>query len=59
MDCDEFLILTSGFMFWIFIFWVFTTAVYFIYDIRYTEIPDQMLIPAILSVIILLGIGYI
>lgn len=40
--------------FWIFLFWGFTTWVYILYDIRYTEIPDQMMIPAILINLIVL-----
>lgn len=46
-------------MLWIFIFWTFTTWVYLIYDLRYMEIPDQILIPAILLTLVLLGVGYI
>lgn len=38
------------------LFWWFVTVIYIIYDIRYTEIPDQIMIPAILITIISLGL---
>lgn len=34
-------------MWYIFLFWWFITGIYILYDIRYMEIPDQIMIPAI------------
>ena len=41
-------------MWWLLLFWTFVTGVYIIYDIRYMEIPDQIIIPWILVSILLL-----
>jgi prepilin signal peptidase PulO-like enzyme (type II secretory pathway) len=38
----------EDFMWWVFLFWTFVTWVYIIYDIRYMEIPDEIVIPWIL-----------
>jgi hypothetical protein len=46
-------------MFWVFVFWGFVTITYFIYDIRYMEIPDQIVIPGIMVMLCILGAGYI
>lgn len=35
-------------MWWVFLFWTFVTAIYVIYDIRYMEIPDQIVVPGII-----------
>lgn len=34
-------------MWYIFLFWGFVTGVYILYDLRYTEIPDQIIVPGI------------
>lgn len=44
-------------MWWVFISWWFITGVYIIYDIRYMEIPDQVLVPWIYWTLILLLAG--
>ena len=46
-------------MWWIFLFWTFVTGVYILYDLRYMEIPDQIMVPGILITAILLLLGYI
>lgn len=48
-------------MFWVFLFWSFVTGVYVLYDLRYKEIPDQIMIPALLIVLISLigGIWFV
>lgn len=49
----------SDFMTWVFVFWWFTTIVYIIYDIRYMEIPDQIMVPWILITLVLIGICFL
>lgn len=44
----------SDVMWWIFIFWGFITGVYILYDIRYMEIPDQILVPGIYGTLLVL-----
>lgn len=39
-------------MWWVFLFWTFVTGIYIIYDLRYMEIPDQIMVPAILITLI-------
>lgn len=41
------------------LFWWFVTIVYIIYDLRYMEIPDQILIPGIIITLLLLWIWWI
>ncbi len=43
----------------ILLFWWFVTVIYIIYDIRYMEIPDQILVPGILITLWILLIWYI
>lgn len=45
-------------MWWIFIVWWFITGVYILYDMRYMEIPDEVMIPGIYGTFLLL-IGWI
>lgn len=44
-------------MWWIFLLLAFTTGVYILYDIRYMEIPDQIVVPTILLILFVLFIG--
>jgi hypothetical protein len=44
-------------MWWIFLFWTFITGVYVIYDLRYMEIPDQIMVPTLLITLMLILIG--
>jgi prepilin signal peptidase PulO-like enzyme (type II secretory pathway) len=46
-------------MWWIFLFWTFVTGVYILYDLRYMEIPDQIMVPGILITAIFLLLGYV
>jgi hypothetical protein len=46
-------------MWWIFLFWTFVTGVYILYDLRYMEIPDQIMVPGILITVIFLLLGYV
>jgi prepilin signal peptidase PulO-like enzyme (type II secretory pathway) len=46
-------------MWWIFLFWTFITGVYTLYDLRYMEIPDQIMVPGILITVIFLLVGYV
>ncbi len=41
-------------MWWIFIVWGFITWIYILYDFRYMEIPDEVLVPWIYGTLILL-----
>ena len=45
-------------MWWLFLFWSFITAIYIVYDLRYMEIPDQVLIPGIYGTLLLLILWY-
>jgi prepilin signal peptidase PulO-like enzyme (type II secretory pathway) len=46
-------------MWWIFLFWTFVTGVYILYDLRYMEIPDQIMVPGILITAIFILLGYV
>jgi prepilin signal peptidase PulO-like enzyme (type II secretory pathway) len=45
--------------FWMLVCWGFVTWVYILYDMRYQEIPDQILVPAIYMTLILLITTYL
>jgi len=45
-------------MWWLFIVLGFITAVYVLYDIKYMEIPDQIMIPWIIWILLILVFGY-
>lgn len=40
------------------LFWVFVTGIYMVYDLKYMEIPDQIMIPGLWSVLVITIIWY-
>ena len=45
-------------MWWLFIILGFITGVYMLYDIKYMEIPDQIMIPGIIAILLIFILGY-